>query len=198
MKHLLIALFSVLALGGCRAPMMPNATTDLWVSGDPVDVGWEMCGPGEFLVEDGVLKTTGGMGMLWYAAEDFEDFELSLEWMVKDASYNSGVFVRFPDPGQEPYVAVNHGYEIQICDLAKPKHNTGSVYSFQAATSIPTFAVGMWNEMRIKVVGQHYEIFVNDQLVNTYEGNRSAHGFIGLQNHDDHSPVRFRNIRVTR
>jgi len=167
--------------------------------------GWKSAGfrmayvwPGEFVVEGGVLKTTGGMGMLWYAAEDFEDFDLELEWMVTDASFNSGVFVRFPDPGQEPYVAVNQGYEIQICDTASTKHNTGSVYSFQAAQFIPTFKPGDWNHMRIRVRGQAYEVWVNHLLVNTFEGDRSAHGFIGLQNHDDHSPVRFRNIRITR
>ncbi|MFK5956988.1 MAG: DUF1080 domain-containing protein, partial [Planctomycetota bacterium] len=63
---------------------------------------------------------------------------------------------------------------------------------------IPTFKPGDWNHMRIRVRGQAYEVWVNHLLVNTFEGDRSAHGFIGLQNHDDHSPVRFRNIRITR
>lgn len=198
MKHLLSILLLLSVLGACRMPLVKGTTSDLWVSGDPLASGWKMCGPGEFVVENGVLKTTGGMGMLWYAEEDFKNFELELEWMAEDPSFNSGVFVRFPDPGQEPYVAVNEGYEIQICDLASPKHNTGSVYSFQAATSIPTLWPGAWNRMRIQVWDQRYKIYVNDELVNEYTGDRSSRGYVGLQNHDDHSPVRFRNIRVTR
>lgn len=27
--------------------------------------GWEHVGPGSFVVEDGLLKTRGGMGLLW-------------------------------------------------------------------------------------------------------------------------------------
>ncbi|MFK5956654.1 MAG: DUF1080 domain-containing protein, partial [Planctomycetota bacterium] len=131
MQRLIVTTFLLLCLGACQMPQQSCSTSALWVGGNPLDSGWRMCGPGEFVVEGGVLKTTGGMGMLWYAAEDFEDFDLELEWMVTDASFNSGVFVRFPDPGQEPYVAVNQGYEIQICDTASTKHNTGSVYSFQ-------------------------------------------------------------------
>ena len=33
--------------------------------------GWEQVGPGEFVVEDGLLKTAGGMGMILYPAEEF-------------------------------------------------------------------------------------------------------------------------------
>ena len=31
--------------------------------------GWEHVGPGHFTVEKGMLKTHGGMGLLWYAGE---------------------------------------------------------------------------------------------------------------------------------
>jgi len=169
----------------------------LWEEGDPAEAGWKMCGPGSFRLDDDMITATGGMGMLWYARQDFQDFELELEWMVEDAAHNSGVFVRFPDPGDDPWVAVNQGYEIQICDTAGPKHDTGSVYSFQEATAIPTLAVGRWNYYRIRVVGQTYRIEINGQLVNEFTGDRTERGYIGLQNHDDASPVHFRNLRVT-
>jgi hypothetical protein len=35
--------------------------------------GWEQVGPGEFVVEDGLLKTVGGMGMILYPAEKFSN-----------------------------------------------------------------------------------------------------------------------------
>jgi hypothetical protein len=154
-----------------------------------------MCGPGEFVI-DGGLKATGGMGMVWYADKSFKDFELTLEWQVEDAANNSGVFVRFPNPGDDPWVAVHQGYEIQVCDTAPEKHNTGSVYSFQAGTHIPTKPVGEWNEYIIRVVGQHYTIYINSEKVNEFDGDRSTEGYIGMQNHDDASPVRYRNIKV--
>jgi len=105
--------------------------------------------------------------------------------------------VRFPNPGDDPWVAVKEGYEIQICDTPAPKHDTGSVYSFQAATHLPTKPQGEWNKYLIRVVGQQYTISINGELVNSYTGDRSERGYIGLQNHDDGSPVRYRNIRVT-
>ena len=35
--------------------------------------GWNHVGEGKFLIEDGLLKTEGGMGLLWYTGEMFEN-----------------------------------------------------------------------------------------------------------------------------
>jgi hypothetical protein len=93
-------------------------------------------------------------------------------------------------------VAVRKGYELQICDAAPPKHRTGSVYSFQDAPLVIPKPAGGWNRYEIRVTGQEYRIWVNGRLVNEFVGNRSAAGFVGLQNHDDASKVGFRDIRV--
>ncbi len=169
----------------------------LWDGGE-LD-GWSQAGPGEFVLVDGALKTTGGMGMLWYSAEAFDDFILELEWKVEEANDNAGVFVRFPDiTGVEEgeWVAVREGYELQICDEGPDTGITGAVYSFQGPTSMPTRPVGEWNHYRIQVVGQQYTITVNDVLVNEYTGERGLSGHIGLQNHGDADAVHFRNISV--
>lgn len=157
--------------------------------------GWKMCGPGSFELKDGVLTARGGMGMLWHERE-LADFILMLDWRVGRKEDNSGVFVRFPDPGDDPWVAVNRGYEFQVCDAAGPKHRTGSAYSFQDARSVPTKPVGEWNHYEIQAVGQRYTVWINGKLVNVFRGERSRKGFVGLQNHDDKSVVQFRNIRV--
>lgn len=188
-----LGLLAALLLAACQAP--PAAPRTLW-DGGPLD-GWKMAGPGAFVVEDGALKATGGMGLLWYAAESFADFRLELEWSVSEAADNAGVFVRFPDPGGDPWVAVNDGYEIQICDAATPKHRTGAVYSFSPSSHVPTAPPGEWNRMEIEVVGQNYLVRVNGETVNRFLGFRGERGHVGLQNHDDGSPVRFRAIRVT-
>lgn len=59
---------------------------------------------------------------------------------------NSGVFVRFPNPGNDPYIAVRYGYEIQIDDLAqpdgKPIHSTEAIYGFAAPSMINSKSIG--------------------------------------------------------
>ena len=101
---------------------------------------WKMAGKGTFVIlqKENALQTQGGMGLLWYYKKKFKDFILELEWKASSKGDNSGVFVRFPNPGNDPYVAVNNGYEIQIDDLAqpdgKPNHGTGAIYEFAAST----------------------------------------------------------------
>ncbi|MDD9207254.1 DUF1080 domain-containing protein, partial [Georgenia sp. 10Sc9-8] len=74
---------------------------------------WNMAGPGSFeLQQDCSALTVGGMGLLWYP-EEFESYSLKMDWMMAGDD-NSGVFVGFPDPGNDPWIAVNQGYEIQI------------------------------------------------------------------------------------
>ena len=45
-----------------------------------------------------MLVTEGGMGLLWYSARQFGNFELQVDWRVTKKSDNSGIFVRFPAP----------------------------------------------------------------------------------------------------
>lgn len=172
--------------------------TPLYEKGDPLEHGWKMVGPGSIKEErPGVLVTEGGMGMLWYARRPFKDFTLRLEYQQSAPKNNSGVFVRFPNPPKSPWDAVNEGYEIQIDDGADPEHRTGAVYSFKGPEKTPPArAVGEWNAYEITVKGQDYTITLNGEVVNHYHGSRGAKGFIGLQNHDPKSIVRFRNVRV--
>ncbi len=76
--------------------------------------GWEQIGPGEFVVEDGFLKTVGGMGMILYSAEKFSDVVIRVVYKVKDNDCNSGVFIRLPEKPSDEWEAVNTGYEVQI------------------------------------------------------------------------------------
>jgi hypothetical protein len=158
--------------------------------------GWTHCGPGRVVVEDGALKTEGGMGLLWFHKRWFKDFTLSLEYKVGRKEDNSGIFVRFPDPPRDEWQPVYAGYEIQICDAADPLHATGAVYGFKGPEKIPSKPAGEWNLMEITVKGQHYAVALNNEVIVEYDGDRGKQGYIGLQNHDDRSVLRFRNIRV--
>ena len=160
--------------------------------------GWRMAGPGSFELVDGVLESRGGMGLLWYAVRAFRDFVLDVHWQVTRREDNSGVFVRFPDPGDDPLTAVHGGYEIQIHDTApEPIHQTGGVYSFEAPSMIASNPPGSWNHFAIACVGHEYAVTLNGAEVTRFTGSRASEGFVGLQNHDDASRVRFRRVSAT-
>ncbi|WP_208758968.1 3-keto-disaccharide hydrolase [Microbispora triticiradicis] len=191
------------------------------------------------LRDDGTVVTLGtptggGLGLLWYRPERFGDFSLRLRFRDEragdaNARSNGGVFVRFPgvDPAADPecgtgdpaWVAVNCGHEIQINDTpeggAGDPSKTGSVYGFAdlgLARARPT-AKNVWNDLEIRVVGQHYTVIRNGEVVNEFDnapglpfpgrpadpgtsGRQFARGHIGLQNHDGESVIAFRDIRV--
>lgn len=165
--------------------------------------GWKMAGNGRFeiLQKENVLRTCGGMGLLWYFRRKFKDFILEVEWKASSKGDNSGVFVRFPNPGNDPYLAVKNGYEIQIDDLAQPDgkliHATGSIYKIAAPSTINSKPIGEWNSLKIIVEKQKYSVITNDvKVIGDFTGNKLLEGYIGLQNHDDSSKVFFRNVKV--
>jgi Rib/alpha/Esp surface antigen-like repeat protein len=157
--------------------------------------GWVQAPSGQFTIQpDGTLRGGGGLGMLWYAGEQFGDFSVRLQF--RDAApegfrANSGVFTRFPDPrtpvDQRPpgscgtvgaartspaWVAIYCGHEIQIYDgdTGEPQ-KTGSVYNFDPVplSGAGTTAKGVWNDYEIRVVGQHYTIIRNGVVINEFD-----------------------------
>jgi hypothetical protein len=191
---------------GCIAAVLVASTS--WLSsparaGEKTNVlifdgkgtdGWRQCGPGKFVLHDGVLTSEGGMGLFWHQA-DYSDFKLTLEFKVAHKGDNSGVFVRFSDPKDDPGIPIREGYEIQVCDTEEA-NPTGSIYGFQKSKEIATKPVGEWNKYEITVIGQKYTVKLNDKVVNEFTGNRSLHGHVGIQNHNQGSEVSYRNIRV--
>jgi hypothetical protein len=172
-------------------------------NGQSVD-GWRMAGPGKFvfLEYDKSLQSEGGMGLLWYAEKKYKDFVLKIDWKVNRRNDNSGVFIRFSDPDNDPWIAVNTGYEIQIDDLAMPDgnpvHKTGAIYNFATAPSNPeSKPVGEWNTFEIEATNQKYSVMLNGKkVIPQFTGNRLTEGYIGIQNHDSDSHVSFKNIRI--
>ena len=68
--------------------------------------------------------------------------------------------LEFPDPDNDPMIAIDNGYEIQIDDLATPDgdpiYQTGSIYGFAAPRQIASKEVGQWNTFEIKVIYESY------------------------------------------
>jgi type 1 glutamine amidotransferase len=182
-------------LWASRPPMPgPDGSYVLW-NGKDLE-GWSQAGPGRFAVRDGALESEGGMGLLWYRERRFRDFVLTLEWQVSRPEDNSGIFLRFPRIPLDPWDAVKEGYEVQICGSGGPRHRTGAIYDFAPATEDAALPPGEWNRYEITVRGQEYQVVLNGHEVCRFTGERGREGFIGLQNHDGESRVRFRGLRV--
>lgn len=165
---------------------------------------WRLAGPGSFgRQDDCTLRTFGGLGLLWYTAEEFESYRLKLDWK-QVADYNGGVFVGFPNPGNDPWVAVNQGYEIQIDATDEPDRTTGAIYTFQGANPEAVEAsinpVGQWNQYDIVVQNNKIKIYLNGTLVNDFTSTDPARdlaqGFVGIQNHGNGETVYYRNVSI--
>lgn len=179
--------------------------------------GWEQVGPGKFEVEDGLLKTVGGMGMILYPAEKFGDCVIRVVFRVKDNDCNSGVFIRIPEKPTDEWYAVNKGYEVQIDNgtrhVGGEYHCTGVLYSLTKALAHPQKAPGEWNTMEITLDGPRTIVMVNGEKVTDFtegdpvpektrdfepeRGPRPLSGYIGLQNHDSLSIAYFRECAVS-
>jgi len=174
--------------------------------------GWKMTGPGRFVVEDGLLKTEGGMGLLFYEKERLGNCLVKVVFKTASAHANSGVIIRLPEPPPDPWYGVHNGFEVQIDAGGDEWHSTGAIYSLSKVTSRQQKAQGEWNTMEIEIQGKTTKISVNGTLVNTYQdgqpvperkqwyepvrGPRAEAGYIGLQNHDKNSTVYFKEVSV--
>ena len=169
---------------------------------------WEHVGPGGFAIEDGQLKTEGGMGLLWYAPQKFENVTLRIVYRGA-AENNAGVFIRIPEKPTEPWMPVHRGYEVQIDDRQDEFHSTGVLYSLTKAKAAPGKPDG-WNVMEITLDGDRTIVEVNGVLVTDFtegdavparvqdyepeRGRRPTAGYIGLQNHGQDDIVYFREV----
>jgi len=174
--------------------------------------GWEHVGPGDFTVQDGLLTTHGGMGLLWYTPEKIGNAQIRVVFKTTAPDSNSGVFIRIPERPTEPWMPVNKGYEVQIDNTDDDYHCTGVLYSLTKAMARSQKAPGEWNTMIITLEGPHTLVEVNGQKVTDYtegqpvppkkkdyepdRGLRPDSGYIGLQNHPGNTPVIFQEVAI--
>ncbi|MFJ8660710.1 ThuA domain-containing protein [Streptomyces sp. NPDC093795] len=164
--------------------------------------GWKQAGPGAFDITGGELRSTGGMGMLWYQAKEFRSYSLTLDWKLTGDD-NSGIFVGFP-ASDDPWSAVNNGYEIQIDATDAPDRTTGAVYGFKSANLKARDQAlrppGQWNTYELRVQGERLQVFLNgikiNDFTNTDPARSLASGHIGIQNHGADDQAAFRDIRI--
>jgi hypothetical protein len=171
--------------------------------------------PAGWTAVDGVLTRDGKGGDL-LTVEEFDDFELRLEWKVTKGG-NSGIFYRGIEDSDAIYWSAP---EMQVLDNAghrdgkTPATSAGSNYALHAPVRDVTKPLGEWNEVRIIAKGAHVEHWMNGVKLLEYElwspdwearvnaskfkdypgYGRANKGHIGLQDHGD--PVWYRNIKI--
>ncbi len=201
----LTALLLLLAGAG----MCPAAEWKQLFNGKDLD-GWQMTGPGRFTVENGMMKTEGGMGLLYYKGRKFGNTTIRVVFKTASEHANSGVFIRMVEPPRDPWYGVHNGYEVQIDSSGDEWHSTGAIYSLSKVLRRAQKPRGQWNTMEITLKGDLTVVKLNGVLVNEFRGSqpvpprrrwyepvrgpRAETGYIGLQNHDAKSVVYFKEV----
>ena len=169
--------------------------------------GWKHVGPGEMIVENGLMRTHGGMGLLYWTAGPVGNCVLRVTYKMRDNNDNSGVFIRIPIEPREPWMPVHYGYEVQIDNHPETSgedeyHVTGTLYSLTKPLAKPGKPGPEWNTMEITLDGPRTIVMLNGIKVTDFSegdpvpprrfwfegtrGPRPNFGWIGLQNHGNY------------
>jgi hypothetical protein len=181
--------------------------------------GWQHVGPGAMTVENGLIQTSGGMGLLWWTREPVGDCTIRVVYKMRDRNDNSGIFIRIPIKPREEWMPVHYGYEVQIDNEPEKSnedeyHVTGTLYSLTKPLAKPGKPGPEWNTMEITLDGPRTIVTVNGVKVTDYtegqpvpdrkfdfepqRGTRPLRGYFGLQNHSDNDIVYFKEVSIRR
>ena len=163
--------------------------------------GWNIHGTELWYVENGILICESGpdKGYGYLSTEKFyDDFDLTVEFK-QEANGNSGVFIRSTFEGTKV-----SGWQVEV---APPGSDTGGVYeSYGRGWLIrpdkekdKALKMGKWNKMRIRVVGNQIQSWLNGTSMISLEDEMigKGKGSIALQIHDGGGiKVRWRNLVV--
>jgi hypothetical protein len=179
--------------------------------------GWKHVGPGSHRVEDGLIKSEGGMGLLYWTGGKLGNCVIHVEYRMRDHNSNSGVFIRIPLEPREEWMPVHYGYEVQIDNEPEKSneddyHITGTLYSLTKPLAKPGKPGPEWNTMEITLDGPRTIVVLNGVKVTDYKegdpvparkfpfepqlGPRPLEGYIGLQNHSDTDVVFFKSVAI--
>jgi hypothetical protein len=233
-SRLLLTLFSILCMVLiCSCPGKPGEKGDTALSGgknvmtadtswkdlfNGKDLtGWQHVGDGFMTVENGIIQTHGGMGLLYWKPQKFANCVFHVEWSMQKENSNSGVFIRIPIEPKEAWMPVYYGYEIQVDNHPELSgedeyHSTGMIYSLTKPLAIAWKPGPEWNTFDITLDGPRTIVLLNGIKVTDYaegdsvparkfdfepfRGPRPDSGYFGLQNHSDNDIVFYRKVAV--
>ncbi|HAM10574.1 MAG: secreted glycosyl hydrolase [Bacteroidetes bacterium GWE2_41_25] len=196
MKKSLLSLAVIIILAGFVAPSKKQSL----FNGKDL-TGWKIYGTEKWYVEDGLLVCESGpdKGYGYLATDKFyKDFDLTVEFL-QEANGNSGVFFRSTIEGTKIT-----GWQ---CEVAPKGHDTGGIYESYGRGWLKQIEdekenilkVDEWNKLRIKVVGDRVQTWLNGQPMVDFSDEKigKADGSIALQIHDGGGiKVRWRKLVV--
>jgi hypothetical protein len=179
--------------------------------------GWKHVGGGSRFVEDGLLASKGGMGLLYWTGGKVGNCVIRVVYKMQKFNSNAGVFIRIPIEPKEEWMPVYYGYEVQIDNHPETSdedefHISGTLYAMTKPLSKPGKPGPDWNTLEITLDGPHTIVFLNGEKVTDYTegqptpprkfdfepfpGIRPNEGYIGLQNHGDEDVVYFKEVSI--
>jgi hypothetical protein len=179
--------------------------------------GWKHVGPGKMYVDEGLIKTEGGMGLLYWTGGKVGNCVIRVVYRMRDHNSNSGVFIRIPIEPREEWMPVHYGYEVQIDNEPEKSneddhHVTGTLYSLSTPLAKPGKPGPEWNTMEITLDGSRTMVYLNGVKVTDFKegdpvperkfdfepqrGPRPMEGWFGLQNHSKDDVVFFKEVAI--
>ena len=164
-------------------------------------------------VRDGVIHVAGAgraNGVL-RTVEDYGDYELVFDWRWPGTPGNSGLLIHCSTPRETNVwprcleVQLMHGQAGEFIHLGEtitttpeqvPSPDHGSWQARRRLRLGPDAekAPGTWNQMRVRVVGDTVEVYVNEVLVNRGWAGSARHGAIAWQ--AEKADIEFRHLRL--
>jgi cytochrome c len=199
--------------------LFDGQTTDGWrgYKMDKMPPGWKVIDGKLVRVSGGAGGKGAGGGDDIITVEQFDDFELKLEWKIVDRAGNSGLILR---ASEDAITSWHTGPEMQILDNAaypgrSVRQLAGACYDLYAASEDVSKPRGQWNAVRVVANGKHIEHWLNGVKLFEYElgsddwrqrvaqskfrnmdrfKNPPAKGHICLQDHT--ARIEYRNIKI--
>ncbi len=232
MKAKTFSLCIALILSACKSknqePAQPEQPAPDWIMlfDGTSKKGWHIYNHtsdgSAWIIDNGALHldpSLSGRGDL-VTDEEFENFELELEWKI-DSCGNSGIMFNVVESPEYKNTYLT-GPEMQVLDNAchpdskYEKHRAGDLYDLIAASEEVVKPAGEWNQVRIVSNNGNVEFWLNginvvkftmhtpewDALIagskfkDMPAFGKSRKGRIAIQDHDD--KVWYRNIRIRR
>lgn len=195
-------LFVAAMVVACATPAISSAEAPSLFDGKTL-AGWRVAADSEpetphWSVEGGVIRgeNRDKIGSVLWTERHYTNYELTLEYRSPSDYYDSGVFVRGDSHQVQIGISGSLQRDMTACIYA-PADGRGG-YPAKSDRIGSVHRVGEWNQLRVIVVGNRVQTFLNDEPMVDYEAvTMPAEGPIGLQLHaNHHMKIFFRELHI--